>query len=226
MKDYKEPISKVQKRHQLRRLFGIMGGMIFAFAIFIGGVKVGIQIERERAHIAQEVASPMPGVKEKKGTDKNESTTPSPPPEKKDEKMQFTFYETLTRKEGVEKEQGKKEKTTATREKEKVAVKKEEAKAPSPPTTNVTEAKKQSVGKELYFVQIASFKEKEAAEVLKGRLVKKGYTVHVIPAEIEGMGLWYRVRLGGYKSLKEAHTAQKRISFEEGFTGTTVVSGK
>lgn len=224
MKDYKEPISKVQKRHQLRRLFGIMGGMIFAFTIFILGIRMGIHLERERVRVAQQTTSRGTISEEKETTKGSEKEKTVPPPEHKDKTMQFTFYETLTRKEGVEKEQGKKEKTTATREKEKVTVEKEEAKAPSPPTKK--EAKKQSVDKELYFVQIASFKEKEAAEVLKGRLVKKGYTVHVIPAEIEGMGLWYRVRLGGYKSLKEAHTAQKRISFEEGFTGTTVVSGK
>lgn len=226
MKDYKEPISKVQKRHQLRRLFGIMGGMIFAFTIFILGIRMGIHLERERVRVAQQTTSRGTISEEKETTKGSEREKATPPTEKKDKKMQFTFYETLTRKEGAEKEQGKKEKTTATKEKEKVTVKKEEAKTPSPPTTNVKEAKKPSVEKELYFVQIASFKEKEAAEVLKGRLVKKGYTVHVIPAEIEGMGLWYRVRLGGYKSLKEAHTAQKRISFEEGFTGTTVVSGK
>ena len=76
MKDYKESIPRGvprgQKRTQVKRFFVIMGGMIFAFAIFIGGVKVGIQMERERVRIAQEAASPMATTKEKKGTDGSE----------------------------------------------------------------------------------------------------------------------------------------------------------
>jgi cell division protein FtsN len=43
--------------------------------------------------------------------------------------------------------------------------------------------------------------------------------------QIEKMGLWYRVRLGGYATLQEAQAAQKRITFEENVEGTKVVSG-
>jgi len=225
MKDYKEPISRVQKRGQLKRLFGIMGGMIFAFAIFIGGVKVGIQIERERVRIAHEVASPLPSGKEKEGAEKNESKKPPPPPEKKDEKMRFTFYETLTRKEGVEKETQKAKEGAAKKEETKVTEKKEETKTSSTPATKGEEAKKTPAAKELYFVQIASFKEKETAEGLRNRLAKKGYMVNVIPVQIEGLGLWFRVRLGGYTTLKEAQEVQKRIAVEENIEGTKVVSG-
>jgi cell division protein FtsN len=224
MRDYKEPISRVQKRSQLKRLFGIMGGMIFVFAIFIGGVKVGIQIERERVRIAQEVPSPTPSSKEKKGTDTSESKEPPPSPEERKEKMRFTFYETLTRKEGPEKKTHKETKETAQKEQPKVTEKKEETKKASPPTTKKEEATKPSAEQEIYFIQVASFKEKETAEGLRNRLAKKKYEVHVTPVQIEGLGLWYRVRLGGYATLQEAEKVQKRIAVEENIEGTRIVS--
>jgi cell division protein FtsN len=220
MRDYKEPLSKVQKRNQLTRIFGIMGGMIFVFVIFIVGVKVGIQIERERVRIAEEVTSPMPSGKEKESTDKSTTQEPSPP-EKKDEKMKFTFYETLTQKGLTEKDTPKEETTV----KKEVAKKKGETKAPPPTPTKEEEVKKAAAEKELFFVQIASFKEKETAEGLRDRLAKKKYAVHVIPVQIEGLGLWYRVRLGGYTTLQEAQEVQKRIAVEENIEGTKVVSG-
>jgi cell division protein FtsN len=223
MRDYKESVPRGQKRSQLKRLFGIMGGMIFAFAIFIVGVKVGIQLERERVRIAQEATSSMAATKDKESTGKSEADKSSPAPGKKDERMRFTFYETLTKKEGTGKETQKE--TTGKKEQAKVTEKKGETKAPPPKTAKVEETKKPPAPKDLYFVQVASFKEEATAEGLKGRLIKKGYAVQVVPVQIEKMGLWYRVRLGGYATLQEAQAAQKRISGEENIEGTKVVSG-
>jgi cell division protein FtsN len=236
MRDYKETVSRGaprgvprgQKSGQFKRLFSIMGGMILAFAIFIVGVRVGIQIERQRVRIAQEATAPMTVGKEKEGTEKKEKTSPSSG--NKDEKMRFTFYETLTRKEGSGKEVPEKGQT-AKKEQAKVAEKKGETKTSPAKATKVEEAKKEAEtkkeaeAKQLYFVQIASFQEEETAEGLKARLVKKGYPAHVVPVHIEGMGLWYRVRLGGYTKLREAQEAQKRISVEEQIEETQVVSG-
>jgi cell division protein FtsN len=226
MRDYKESIPRGvprgQKRSQLKRLFGIMGGMVFTFAIFVVGVKVGIQLERERVRIAQEATAPIAMSKEKEGTDRSARDKSSPPPAKKDERMRFTFYETLTRKEGEEKEHQKGKEQPAKKE-QKVTEKKVGKEPTPPPDKKVPEGKE--APQEQYFVQIASFREEGSAEGLKGRLVKKGYPVQVIPVQIGGMGLWYRVRLGGYATLKEAQAAQKRVSFEEGIEGTKVVSG-
>jgi cell division protein FtsN len=223
MRDYKEPISRVQKRSQLKRLFGIMGGMIFVFAIFIGGVKVGIQIERERVRIAQGVVSPEGGGAARKDTAETDKK-PAPSPEKKDAEMRFTFYETLTRKGGVEQETQEKEKA-AKKEEPKATETKEEVRKPSPPPRKEEEAKKPPAEEERYFVQVASFKEEETAEGLRNRLAKKKYPVHVVPVEIEGLGLWYRVRLGGYTTLQEAEKTQKRLAAEENIKETRVVSG-
>jgi cell division protein FtsN len=231
MKDYKETINRVgprgvppgQKGGQLKRLFGIMGGMIFTFAIFITGVRVGIQLERERVRIVKEVTAPMAANTEKKDKDKGEKEKSPPAPEKKGDQMQFTFYETLTRKEGDGKEMQAKE--TQAKTEQKVTEKKRETKASPPKTTKAKESKEANSQRERYFVQVASFQEEETAEGLLTRLTKKGYPVQVVPAQIEGMGLWYRVRLGAYTTLKDAQVAQKRVSAEEGIEGATVVSG-
>jgi cell division protein FtsN len=224
MKDYKEPLSRVQRRQQLKRLFGIMGGMIFAFAIFIGGVRVGIQVERERERITQQVPSQPTNREDKKATEDSEKKEITPPSEKHEEKMEFTFYDTLTKKEGAEQATPKTEKQTAPREKEKLPEKKEAVKSTPPSTTKDEETKKAPAARDLYYVQIASFKEKETAETLKERLAQKGYKIQVIAVQLEGIGLRYRVRLGGYKSLQEALDAQTRIAVEEHITETMVVS--
>jgi cell division protein FtsN len=219
MRDYKESAPRGQKSSQLKRLFAIMGGMILVFAIFIGGVKVGIQIERERVRIAEGVTAPMPTGKENEGaasSDKEKTTTP---PQKKDDKMRFTFYETLTRKQGAGQEVHKE--TTPKNATENRG----EQKAPAPKPTKIEETRKTPPPPELFFVQVASFKEEATAEGLKSRLAKKGYVVQVVPVHIAHMGLWYRVRLGGYTTREEAQAAQKRIAVEENIEGTTVVSG-
>jgi cell division protein FtsN len=220
MRDYKEHLPKVgpgvQKRGHGKRFFGVMAGMIVAFAIFIVGVKVGIQVERERVRIVEEVPATQSMNRDKKeAAGKNTQEKVSSPAGKKDEKMQFTFYDTLTRKEGDQKK-GKEEQ--AGKEHATVAEKKSES---------LTKAAKGAAAttKGLYFVQIASFKEQERAEGLKGKLAKKGYAAQVLPTQVEGKGLWYRVRVGGYASLKEAQAIQKKIAVEEKFEGTKVVSG-
>ena len=224
MRDYKEHLPKggprVQKRGHGKRFFGVMVGMILAFAIFIVGIKVGIQVERERVRIVEEVPTTQSMNRDKKeAAGKNTQGKTASPGEKKDEKMQFTFYDTLTRKEGDQKK-GKEEQVG----KEHAAVAEKKSESPAK-AAKAAKATAKAPAKELYFVQIASFKEQERAEGLKGKLTKKGYAVQVLPTQVEGKGLWYRVRVGGYASLKEAQAIQKKIAVEEKIEGTKVVSG-
>ena len=221
MRDYKESAQRGQKGSQFKRLLAVMGGMILAFAIFIAGVKVGIQMERERVRIAGGATEQIaPSTKE--GTDKGEKDKSSPPPQKKDDKMRFTFYETLTKKEGAGKEA---QKTTKGKTEQKVTTKKVETKAPLTKTQKGKEIKEAAASQETYFVQVASFQEEATAEGLRVRLVKKGYPVQVVPVQIERMGLWYRVRMGPFATLQEAQTAQKVIASEEHMEGTKVITG-
>jgi cell division protein FtsN len=222
MRDYKEAAHKGQKGSPFKRLVAIMGGMILAFAIFIGGVKVGIQIERERVRIAEGVTAPMTTDKEKEGATSSEQEKTTPPSQKKDDKMRFTFYETLTRKEGAGKEA---QKEPTGKKEQRVTEKKGETRGTAPKTAKGKEIKETAVPTESYVVQVASFQEEATAEGLRRRLANKGYPVQVVPVQIAKMGLWYRVRLGSYPTLQEAQAAQKRISIEEHIEGTKVVSG-
>src|SRR4030042_1148143 len=166
--------------------------------------------------IVEEVPTTQSMNRDKKeAAGKNTQGKTASPGEKKDEKMQFTFYDTLTRKEGDQKK-GKEEQVG----KEHAAVAEKKSESPA----KAAKAAK-APAKELYFVQIASFKEQERAEGLKGKLTKKGYAVQVLPTQVQGKGLWYRVRVGGYASLKEAQAIQKKIAVEEKIEGTKVVSG-
>lgn len=200
MRDYKESIGKGTRGkrgvRQVGRLFAIMGGMILAFAIFIGGVLVGIQVERERVRIVAGVGLPGEGVKVKE-EEKRAQVLSSQEKQQKNER--FTFYETLTKK-------GEEDKKVQGREEKKL----------------VEEPKSAPV----YFVQVASFKEEATAEGLKNRLLKKGYPAEVVPVELARLGLWYRVRIGGFKTLQEAEAAQKMLATEENIDGTKVVSGR
>lgn len=221
MRDYKESAQRGQKGSQFKRLLAVMGGMILAFAIFIAGVKVGIQMERERVRIA-EGATEQIAPTTKESADKGEKDKSSPPPQKKDDKMRFTFYETLTKKEGAGKEA---QKATKGKTEQKLTAKKVETKAPLTKTQKGKEIKEAAASQETYFVQVASFQEEATAEGLRRRLIKKGYPVQVVPVQIARMGLWYRVRLGSYSTLAEAQAAQQRITVEEHMEGTKVVSG-
>jgi cell division protein FtsN len=211
MEDYREPITRVQKRHQFKRLCAIMGGMVFIFVVFVLGVVVGIHLEKERVRILK-TESPHIGIKKGEVPDVDEELRKPSMPEKKDEKMRLTFHDTLTQKEAPVKEE--KEVKEGKKEKPEVL-----------PPKEPKEVSRAKVLENIYYVQVSSFQEKEKAEVLSNMLIKKGYSVHVIPVEIEGKGFWYRVRLGGYKSLKEAQEVKKKVATEEHIEGARIVLG-
>jgi cell division septation protein DedD len=55
-----------------------------------------------------------------------------------------------------------------------------------------------------YIVQVASFKSKQVAEKEVNRIKSKGYQAFVEQTEIPNRGIWYRVKVGGFKSETEA----------------------
>lgn len=214
MNGYREPISKAQKRRQLKRLSAIMGGMILAFVIFMLGVWMGTQWESERVHISHG-RRPLSRVDKGEGPSGKGKVAEAPSaPEQEQEEMRFTFYETLTKKEGPDRkiegeERGGREKVTVT----------------SPPTRKVKEVEKVPEKTDLYFVQVGSFQEQRKAEALRDRLANGGYKTQLVPVEIEDRGLWYRVRLGGYKSLKQAQAVKHKVAVEEDIRGAKIIKG-
>ncbi len=55
-----------------------------------------------------------------------------------------------------------------------------------------------------YMVQVASFKDKKKAETLHGKLLDMGYSPKVDLIELNSKGKWFRVRLKGFETSKDA----------------------
>ena len=65
-----------------------------------------------------------------------------------------------------------------------------------------------------FTLQLSSFQDKAEADAFVARLSRAGHPAHVIEANVEDKGLWYRVRLGRYTSYDDAIAA--KASFEAG----------
>jgi cell division protein FtsN len=63
-----------------------------------------------------------------------------------------------------------------------------------------------------FTVQVSAFQTSEEAEAYKASLTRKGYNPYVIPAEIAGKGIWYRVRVGRYETKTRANEAKAQLA--------------
>lgn len=62
-----------------------------------------------------------------------------------------------------------------------------------------------------YIVQVSSWKSKSIAEREADRFKSGGYNSFIEQASIAGRGIWYRVKVGNFKTLAEAENFSKRI---------------
>jgi cell division septation protein DedD/nucleoid DNA-binding protein len=65
--------------------------------------------------------------------------------------------------------------------------------------------------KDNYVVQVAAFRSNSIAENEAAKFRNKGYKAFVEKAEIQGMGIWFRVRVGNFPTLREAQEFQSRV---------------
>ena len=79
-------------------------------------------------------------------------------------------------------------------------------------TKQTTVAKKPSVtsGKG-YTLQVAAFKNEKDANNLVKKLKGKGYDAYRTLTKIEGKGIWFRVRVGKYRSRTEARATENKL---------------
>ncbi len=63
-------------------------------------------------------------------------------------------------------------------------------------------------GKGRFTLQLSSFQSRAEADAFIGELKKSGYTPSVTEANVEGKGIWFRVRVGAYGSYDEAVAAK------------------
>ncbi len=167
--------------------------LVLLFA-FVGGVMVGKNIES----YPEKIAKGIPGaIKETitKSMDIEPDTagrdvtrdvgqsdaTPETPA--KEEKIEFTFYDTL-------KQTGEDVKETF-----------KDEKVPAPGTYTPSE-RKQTGGP--YTIQVASFRDKGMTETLSKKLSNMGYTPRVDEVTLPTSGKWFRVKLQGFATYDEA----------------------
>ena len=63
-----------------------------------------------------------------------------------------------------------------------------------------------------YTVQVAAFKTEKDANRLMEKLKRSGYAAYRTITKIEGKGIWFRVRVGKYKSKAEARSIKAKLS--------------
>lgn len=63
-----------------------------------------------------------------------------------------------------------------------------------------------------YTLQVASYQEPSEAQALAGALRARGHTAFVLRAEVEGRGVYHRVRVGPFETMKAAE--EYRAAFE------------
>ncbi|MFQ5486023.1 MAG: SPOR domain-containing protein, partial [Desulfobacterales bacterium] len=82
------------------------------------------------------------------------------------------------------------------------------------PTASVIKSKKKS---NLYFrftIQVASFKDKKDADRLVKKLKKGKYQAYSSIGAIPSKGIWYRVRIGYFKTRADAAPILTRLTKE------------
>ena len=101
--------------------------------------------------------------------------------------------------------------------------------SPPPRSPSVTRKKTAQAGtlvprvKKKYAVQVAASKDKQAAEVMKVELDRKGYPVFIVRELVPEKGYWYRVRIGHYATREKAAKMIKRLLSQERLEGFLVI---
>ncbi|MBN2362074.1 MAG: SPOR domain-containing protein, partial [Deltaproteobacteria bacterium] len=65
-----------------------------------------------------------------------------------------------------------------------------------------------------FSLQAGAFPDEAVAKALAARLDSRGYQVHIVPAQVEGKGSWYRVRVGSYGDRSAAESERSKLSGE------------
>ena len=213
-------IRKVKNKYELRldnRQLALLfaAGLLIFILLFTLGVMVGrdwseweqsrkLALPSEQEEIAQvgeedlfkeEITALTEAISEKKlGEEPISSTgeiTPSPEAPKE---LEYTFYETLPKKEPV------KTKLEIPPEKE---IKGEDtiAEEPAPKKEPVAAPILSSTGE--YTIQVSSFTERGKATDLVNKLIRKKYPAYITSIQIS-QKTWYRVRVGHFTSREEA----------------------
>jgi cell division protein FtsN len=84
----------------------------------------------------------------------------------------------------------------------------------APADDNIAAVAKTNTGGPTYTIQAAAVRNAEDADRLIAKLKKRGYPAYRSIGRIEGKGVWFRVRIGSYKSKSEARQTLDKLKKE------------
>jgi cell division septation protein DedD len=109
-----------------------------------------------------------------------------------------------TEKKATEKSTSKKETTVKSGAVQKAPPK-------PPPKQHIASKSEVKPSGKVYTVQVAAVKVAKDADRLVGHLKKKGYPAYRIISKVQGKGIWFRVRVGKYKSKAGARATKQKL---------------
>ena len=203
----------------------ILGISFLLFGVFLLGVSVGKIMDAYPEKVAQGVPHVIMDYlgwsSKQTGADVAVNEAPKETAAAGDDKMDLTFYDTLARKKKSEniidkKETGEAPVTVHRTPPPAVKPEQESQQKPSSAIINGQPPVKPSPSKVKYQIQVVSLKQKEKADQLRKKLVKLGYSPHIVTAELKGRGKWFRVVLDGFESQEQAQGVASSVSKKVG----------
>ena len=183
----------------------MLSGITFTFVlVFILGFLVGKGYHEDRS---AEIKN------DKYDADKMEEKARISSREKKDldevpSDLEWTFYKTLLKKEGVFYNKNDQVKKPSKSEKYREQIKQKEKE-------EFRKGKEKSKSLKGYTLQVGSFQNKEQAKKLVYDLRKKGYPTYIVSSNIPMKGVWHRVRVGHFHTFEEAKKFGLTIEMKE-----------
>jgi cell division septation protein DedD len=206
-------------------VFLFMAATVVSVVIFLCGVLVGRGVRQERPAASELTAAavapdPAPASPRQAG-----SPVPAPSAEPPAPTDELTYYDRL-QKNNTPPENLKSSVAPAPARKtpRQPAVSAPPAALQSPPAAthpaNTSADEPTGPG---FAVQVTTASDRRSADTLVKQLVKKGYPAFATGPVTTGARVVYRVRVGKYKTAKEAEEVSKRLEREEQFTTSWIV---
>ena len=205
-------------------IFFILGISFLLFGVFLLGISVGKIMDAYPEKVARGVPHMVMdyfGWSSKKGAEVAVNETPKESAAAGGDKMDLTFYDTLAQKKKSEKIADKKEtgEVPVTVHRTPPPTAKPGAESQQKPSSAIVNGQppvKPSPAKGKYQIQVVSLKQKGKADQLRKKLIKFGYSPHIVTAELQGRGKWFRVVLDGFESQEQAQGVANTVSKKVG----------
>jgi DedD protein len=203
---------------QLRIIF--LGVLAVACALFAVGVSVGKRIEPGNTAIAVDPLAALDRAT------RGESSEPETAAEAEaDERPQLTYHDELTQREGEARDQAAREGESeaagpegqeATRRGAESTARPAAPAAPERVQVEPAQLEQPEPGESSVFtLQVASFDTREEAQDFVSDLRSRGHPVFLVRTSTPERGTWFRVRVGPFRTRRDAMQYQTRFERQE-----------